>query len=221
AERALQSQLDAIEAGVYSNGKFPGRITYREYLESSKASGEDHGDFTRYLQGALVTLEANTGYIRAMVGGRDFDDSKFNRATQARRQPGSTFKPVVYSAAIQHHRPPTYILDDSPLSMPQIQGDTWAPQNYDLQFEGQIPMRRALYESRNIPAIRLGMELGEQTVVDMAHKLGISTPIPLLPSIHIGAADVYPIEMVAAFSTFATLGTQARAMGITKVENAK
>src|SRR6266540_4803699 len=101
AERALQSQLDAIEAGVYSNGKFPGRTTYREYIESSKASAEDHGPFTPYLQGALVALEANTGYIRAMIGGRDFDDSKYNRATQAIRQPGSTFKPFVYSAAIR------------------------------------------------------------------------------------------------------------------------
>src|SRR5437879_3213857 len=88
AERAVQSQLNAIEAGVYSNGKFPGRTTYREYLESSRASGEDHGPFTPYLQGALVALEANTRSIRAMIGGRDFDDSKYNRATQAIRQPG-------------------------------------------------------------------------------------------------------------------------------------
>src|SRR5256714_15453733 len=83
AERALQSQLDAIEAGVYSNGKFPGRVTYREYLESSKASGEDHGLYTPYLQGALVALEANTGYIRAMIGGRDFDHPEEHRARQA------------------------------------------------------------------------------------------------------------------------------------------
>src|SRR5207245_1523344 len=87
--RALQSQLDAIEAGVYSNGKFPGKTTYREYIESSKASAEDHGQYTQYLQGALIALDANTGYIRAMIGGRDFDDSKYNRATQAVRQPGS------------------------------------------------------------------------------------------------------------------------------------
>jgi penicillin-binding protein 1A len=137
------------------------------------------------------------------------------------RQPGSTFKPIVYAAAVQLRRPPTYILDDSPLTIPMVQGDTWGPQNYDMQFEGQIPMRRALYESRNIPAIRLGMELGEQTVVDMARRLGITTPIPLYPSIHIGAADVIPLEMVSAFSTFPTLGTHARAMGITKVETAK
>src|SRR5436190_17649193 len=112
AERALQSQLDEIEAGVYSNGKFEGRSTYREYIESSKASGEDHGVYTPYLQGALVALEANTGYIRAMIAVRDFDDSKFNRAIQALRQPGSTFKPFVYSAAVRAGHPVTEILDD-------------------------------------------------------------------------------------------------------------
>jgi membrane peptidoglycan carboxypeptidase len=100
-------------------------------------------------------------------------------------------------------------------------GDTWSPQNYDNQFEGQIPLRKALYESRNIPTVRLGMELGEQTVIDMARKLGISTPIPAYPSIHLGAASVLPIEMVASYSAFATLGMQARAMGIARVENAQ
>ena len=129
AERALQSQLEAVEAGVYSNGKFPGRTTYREYIEASKAAGEDHGPFTPYIQGALVALEANTGYIRAMIGGRDFDDSKYNRATQAVRQPGSSFKPFVYSAAIRAGHPVTEILDDSPLNPPVIQLDStlWQP----------------------------------------------------------------------------------------------
>ena len=102
-----------------------------------------------------------------------------------------------------------------------VQGDTWAPQNYDMQFEGQIAMRRALYQSRNVPSVRLGMELGEQAVVDMARKLGLTTAIPLYPSIHIGASSVYPLEMVAAYSAFATLGVAARAMGIVRVENAK
>ena len=131
AERALQAQLDAIEAGVYSNGKFPGRTTYREYIESSKATGEDHGLFTPYLQGALVALEANTGYIRAMIGGRDFDDSKYNRATQAIRQPGSTFKPFVYSAAVRAGHPVTEMLDDSPLNPPVIQLDSTPGQPKD------------------------------------------------------------------------------------------
>jgi len=121
AERSLQAQLDAIEAGVYSNGKPPGRVSYHDYIESAKASGEDHGPYSPYLQGAIVALEANTGYIRVMVGGRDFDDSKFNRATQAVRQPGSTFKPFVYSAAVRAGHPVTEILDDSPLNPPVIQ----------------------------------------------------------------------------------------------------
>jgi len=219
AERALERQLRAIESERY--GPY-GHQTYEQYLAHAGNAEEGDARNSPYLQGAFVVMDPRTGAVRAMVGGRDFDDSKFNRAVQALRQPGSTFKPIVYAAAIQHGRPPTYILDDSPLIMlPMAQGDTWSPQNYDMQFEGQIPLRRALYESRNVPAIRLGMELGEQTVVDMARRLGITTAIPLYPSIHIGAASVYPLEMVAAFSTFPTLGTQARAMGITRVENAK
>src|SRR5206468_3246518 len=211
AERALQYQLDAIEAGVYSNGKFPGRTTYREYIESSKATGEDHGQFTPYLQGALVALEANTGYIRAMIGGRDFDDSKYNRATQAIRQPGSTFKPFVYSAAIRAGHPVTEILDDSPLNPPVIQLDStlWQPKDDDDTTLGLIPMREGLYLSRNLATIKLGMALGEQTVIGEARRYGITTPLPPYPSIHIGARGVRPIEMIAAYTAFATLGTRA------------
>ena len=218
AERSLERQLRAIESGRFGAYKHE---TYEQYIAQSNGGAERDSPNSPYLQGAFIAMDPRTGAVRALVGGRDFDDSKFNRAVQALRQPGSTFKPVVYSAAIQNGRPPTYILDDSPLTLPMVQGDTWSPQNYDGQYEGQIPLRKALYESRNVPTIRLGMELGEQTVIDMARKLGISTPIPPYPSIHIGAADVYPIEMIAAYSTFATLGMQARAMGITRVENAQ
>ena len=221
AERALQSQLDAIEAGVYSNGKFPGRITYREYLESSKASGEDHGDFTRYLQGALVSLEANTGYIRAMIGGRDFDDSKYNRATQAIRQPGSTFKPFVYSAAVRAGHPVTEMLDDSPLNPPAIQLDStlWQPKDDDDTTLGMIPMREALYLSRNLATIKLGQTLGEQTVIGEARNYGITTSLPPYPSIFIGAKGVKPIEIIGAYTAFATLGTRAEPVGILRVED--
>src|SRR5438132_6275692 len=120
ADRAMRSQLESIDAGVYSKEKYPGRTTYRDYMESSKASGEDHGPYTPYLQGALVAIETSTGYVRAMVGGRDFDDSKYNRATQAIRQPGSTFKPFVYAAAIRAGHPVTEMLDDSPLKLPVV-----------------------------------------------------------------------------------------------------
>ena len=216
AERSLERQLRTIEEGKYGAYK---HVTYEAYLARPDAAGGDEVN-SPYLQGAFIAMDPRTGEVRAMVGGRDFDDSKFNRAVQALRQPGSTFKPVVYAAAIQNGRPPTYVLDDSPLTVPQAQGDTWSPQNFDNQFEGQIPLRHALYDSRNIPTIRLGMELSEQTVVDMARKLGLSTAIPLYPSVHLGAASVYPLEMVSAYSAFATLGMYARAMGIKRVENA-
>src|SRR6266545_1697043 len=201
AERALQSQLDAIE--------------------SAKASAEDHGPFTPYLQGALVALEANTGYIRAMIGGRDFDDSKYNRATQAIRQPGSTFKPFVYSAAIRAGHPVTEILDDSPLNPPVIQLDStlWQPKDDDDTTLGMIPMRQALYLSRNLATIKLGMALGEQTVIGEARRYGITTPLPPYPSIHIGARGVKPIEIIAAYTAFATLGTRAEPVGILRVED--
>src|SRR6266705_1732020 len=221
AERAVHSQLDDIEARVYSNGKFPGRTTYREYLESSKASGEDHGPFTPYLQGALVSLEANTGYIRAMIGGRDFDDSKYNRATQAMRQPGSTFKPFVYSAAVRAGHPVTEMLDDSPLNPPVLQLDStpWQPKDDDDTTLGLIPMREALYLSRNLATIKLGMALGEQTVIGEARRYGITTPLPPYPSIHIGSTGVRPLEMIAAYTAFATLGARAEPVGILRVED--
>ena len=217
ADRALERQLKAIEGG--SAGPFPHR-TYEQLLQSA-AEDAAAGVVTQYLQGAFIVMDPRTGSVRALVGGRDYDDSKFNRATQALRQPGSTFKPIVYATAVQSGRSPAYILDDAPIEIPQVAGDTWQPNNYDLRFEGPMVMRRALYQSRNMPAIRLGMELGEQSVVDMARKFGITTPIPEYPSIHIGSADVYPIQMVAAYSTFANLGWRVSPNAILRVEDSQ
>jgi len=219
AERALENQLKRIESGSYGAYSHP---SFESYLSrASERVGEAAAANSPYLQGAFIAMDPRTGAIRALVGGRDFDDSKFNRATQALRQPGSTFKPVVYADAIQNGRPPSYIVDDSPVTVPQGNGSNWTPQNYDGKFEGPMPMRRGLYQSRNIIAIKVGMELGTQSVIDMARKFGITTPIPPYPSINIGAADVYPIEMIAAYSAFATLGTRASPIPIVRVENAK
>jgi len=220
AERALETQLDAIEAGAYSNGRFP-RATYRDYIESSRAGEEDHGSFTRYLQGALLSLDAKTGAILAMIGGRDFADSKFNRAVQAIRQPGSTFKPFVYSAAVRAGHPVTEILDDSPLNPPVLQLDStlWQPKDDDDTTLGKIPMRQALFMSRNLATIKLGMQLGEQTVIGEARRYGITTPLRPYPSIHIGANGVYPIEVIAAYTAFANLGTRVLPFGILRVED--
>ena len=214
AERALENQLKAIESGKYGAYR---HTTYEQYL--ARSSGDGKAANSPYLQGAFVALDPRTGAVRALVGGRDFDDSKFNRATQALRQPGSTFKPVVVAAALQNGRPPSYILSDDPLAVPMGDGGEWTPQNFDLGSAGQIPMRQALYQSRNIATVRLGLELGEGTVIDMAKRLGITTPIPQYPSIFLGAAEVYPVEMVASYSAFATLGNRSSPYGILRVEN--
>src|SRR4029077_15565437 len=163
------------------------------------------------------------GAILAMVGGRDFDDSKYNRITQTVRQAGSTFKPFVYSAAIRAGHPVTEILDDTPLSTPVLQKDStpWNPKDDDDSTWGAIPMRRALYGSRNLATIKLGMSLGGQTGIGEASGAGPTPPIPSVPSIHIGSATVRPLEMASAYTAFATLGTRATAYGIDYVEDSK
>jgi penicillin-binding protein 1A len=218
AERSLERQIRAVEAGKY--GAFP-HPTYERYIVRSTGDDDQNVDNSPYLQGAFVAMDPRTGAVRALVGGRDFDDSKFDRAVQAVRQPGSTFKPIVYADAVQNGRPMSYILDDSPLTIPMSNSSVWTPQNYEGDYTGKIPMRRALYQSRNVPTIRLGLELGVQSVIDEARKFGLTTPIPGYPSIFIGAAEVYPIQLVAAYSAFATLGTRAEPMAITRVENQK
>ena len=218
AERALENQLRAIEAGRFGPYRHK---TYEQYIAESETEGSTVAANSPYLQGAFIALDPRTGAIRALVGGRNFDDSKFNRATQALRQPGSTFKPVVVAAAVQNGRPLSYVVSDDPLSVPMGDGGEWTPQNYDLKSSGQIPMRQALYQSRNIAMVRLGIELGEGTVAEMAKRLGITTPIPYYPSIFLGAAEVYPIEMVGAYTAFATLGNRATPYSILRVENTR
>jgi penicillin-binding protein 1A len=216
AERSMERQIRSIEGGKY--GPFP-HTSYEKYIAQTNGNEDKETPNSPYLQGAFIAMDPRTGGVRALVGGRDFDDSKFDRAVQAVRQPGSTFKPFVYADAIQNGRPLSYVLDDSPLSMQMAGSSVWTPQNYDGTFVGRIPMRQALYQSRNVPTIKLGMELGIPSVIDEARRFGISTPIPGYPSILIGAADVIPIEIVAAYTTFATLGTRAQPLAIVRVED--
>ncbi len=218
AERSMENQLKAIEAGRHGAYK---HLTYEEYTARSAEGGETGAGNSPYLQGAFVALDPRSGAVRAMVGGRDFEDSKFNRAVQALRQPGSTFKPIVYASAIHQGFSPAQIVDDSPLTMDQTTGELWTPQNYDMKFMGQMPLRKALYMSRNLAAIRTGMAVGTDAVVDMASRFGISTRIPPYPSMFIGSADVYPVEMIGAYSVFANLGLRTTPNAIVKVENAQ
>jgi penicillin-binding protein 1A len=217
AERALEAQLSAIEDG--SLGPYR-HLTYRQYLERrGDASGDEAGPFSPYLQGLVLSVEAKTGYIRAMVGGRDFEDNKWNRVTQAVRQAGSTFKPFVYAAAIEAGIPWSAILEDSPVSVEIPDQPTWEPKNYDSKFAGAMTMRKALYDSRNTVAVKVGLRVGEDAVADLAANMGITTKIPRVPSIFIGSADVIPMDLISAYSTFANLGVATTPLGILRVED--
>jgi len=218
AERALENQLQAIEAGRHGAYK---HLSYEAYLARSAEGGERGAANSPYLQGAFVAIDPRSGAVRAMVGGRDFGDSKFNRAVQALRQPGSTFKPIVYAAAIHEGMSPATVVDDSPISMEQLSGETWTPQNYDLKFQGDLSLRKALYQSRNLPAIRTGMAIGPDAVTSMARRFGLTTPIPPYPAMYIGAADVYPLQMISTYSVFANLGLRTTPHAIVRVEDSK
>jgi penicillin-binding protein 1A len=218
AERALTSQLEKIEAGQV-NGRFP-HETYREYLDKRPDDAPEVTN-TPYLQGAIVVLEARTGNILAMVGGRDFADSKYNRAVQSLRQPGSTFKPILYAAALEAGIPLERVERDNPISVPMPDGQpNWEPQNYDGKFSGEpMTLREALWKSTNSVAVKIGLEIGPNAIVEEARKFGIMTRLPAVPSITLGSAEVHPIDIVSAYSVFANLGTRVEPNAILKVED--
>jgi penicillin-binding protein 1A len=167
-------------------------------------------------EGALVAIDNATGDIKAMVGGRDFNLSKFNRATQALRQVGSSFKPYVYTAAIDEGASPDDTIVDSPITFQTASGP-YIPHNYDEKFEGTITLRRALAQSRNIPALKLADRLGIKTVIDYAHRMGITENIPAYLPVALGSAEVTPLEQTSAFSVFPNDGLRVTPRYITKV----
>ncbi len=152
-------------------------------------------------QGALVAMTPD-GALRAMVGGRDYEGSQFNRATQAERQPGSSFKPFVYLAALESGLRPDSLVDDAPIRL-----GSWSPENFEPGFKGQIPAREALAESVNTAAIRVLDFAGIDHTRNVAHRLGILEPIPRDLSIALGTSDVTLLEMTGAYATFANGGT--------------
>jgi len=158
-------------------------------------------------QGALIALDNSTGAIKAMVGGRDFDESKFNRATQALRQVGSAFKPYVYTTAVEKGASPDDVILDAPVTFTTASGP-YAPHNYDGKFEGSITLRRAFSQSRNIPALKLADRMGINAVIETARRFGITSPLPAYLPVAIGAAEVTLIEQTAAFTTFPNDGVR-------------
>jgi len=167
-------------------------------------------------QGALVAIDNATGGIKAMVGGRDFSDSKFDRATQALRQVGSSFKPYVYTAVIDKGGSPDDTVLDEPVTFDTASGP-YTPHNYDEKFEGLITLRRALAHSRNIPALKLANKIGIKTVIDYAERFGITARLPPYLPVALGAAEITLMEQTSAFSVFPNDGVRVTPRYITKV----
>ncbi|NDQ55935.1 MAG: PBP1A family penicillin-binding protein [Acidipila sp.] len=152
-------------------------------------------------QASFLAIDNASGEVKAMIGGYSFDDSKFNRATQAMRQVGSSFKPYLYSTAIEQGHDPFETIVDAPFTT-QSGGQAYSPHNYDGKFEGRITLRRALAGSRNIPAVKLGEEVGITNVVDMTRRFGITSPLPPYLPLVLGAAEITLMEHTSAFTVF-------------------
>ncbi|HEU5322680.1 MAG TPA: penicillin-binding transpeptidase domain-containing protein, partial [Methylomirabilota bacterium] len=168
------------------------------------------GDSGHRLQAALVALDPATGHIRALVGGRDYQTTQFNRATRARRQPGSAFKPFVFLAALRaQDGPPALtaasLVDDAPVSI-VVDGQPWSPRNYEDRYEGRVTVRRALEQSLNSATVRVAEAAGLPAVVDSARALGLSADLVPLPALALGVFEVTPLELARAYVPLANAG---------------
>jgi penicillin-binding protein 1A len=192
AERAVRTRAEAIDRGAGT-------------------SGEDG------VQGALVAIDPANGDIRALVGGRRDEPGGFNRALAARRQPGSAFKPFVYAAALDVGYTPATVVEDEPVSVPQA-GGVWTPANYGDEYTGTITMRSALVHSSNVAAVRFSRAVGEARVARRAQANGITSPLAAVPSIALGAVEVTPLELVAAYAPFANGGYRVHPRLVRRIE---
>jgi penicillin-binding protein 1A len=194
AERALREGLRALESRRVAAAK-----------DKAPPSGPERPE------GALLTIEPQTGYVKAMVGGYDFFKSEFNRAVQARRQPGSAFKAFVYLAALEQGQTPASVVDDSPIEFPAGRnGKSWKPENYDRKFRGPITYQQALEESVNVAAVKVLEKNGIRRAVDIARRLGVESPLGENMSIALGTSDLTLLEITSAYGALANQGTWMR-----------
>jgi 1A family penicillin-binding protein len=204
ANQALVDGLDAVEAMPgYRHAKFAGH---------PKGSAD-------YLQGALVAMDPTTGDVRALVGGRDYGESSFDRVIDGMRQPGSAFKPIVYAAAIADSLTANEIIPDTAIAIPLDRGRVYRPDNSDNQFLGPITMREALTKSRNVVAVQIAERVGMDTIVHWARRFGIDAPVAPYPASAIGASALQPLDLVAAYTVFANLGAHVDPRFIYRIED--
>ena len=189
-------------------GSFEKANKFKSTLEKNEPLPESLGfEGTSYLQAALVAIDPRTGYVQAMVGGRSFEDSKFNRATQAHRQPGSAFKPFLWTAAIDNQYTAADIVLDAPIIVP-VKDSIYRPSNYDHKFLGPITLRKGLARSRNLVAIRLIQKIGAYTVAEYARSMGIRSRLAKVLSLALGSSSTTLLEIVSAYGVFANQGVR-------------
>jgi len=216
----LPLQLAATAALLDGTAALESRPGYTHPTLSAHARGSaGSSNTTSYLQGVAIAIDPATGEVRALVGGRDYRDSPFDRAINAVRQPGSAFKPIVYAAAIADSIPANSIAADTALAIPLNDGTIYRPTNADGQFLGAMTLRQAFVWSRNPVAVELAERVGIDSVIALARRLGIASPIAPYPSSAIGASGVRPIELVEAYGALATLGTVHEPALMTRVED--
>lgn len=209
ADTALAAGLRRAEAMPWFSGPRYG---------TAKAKASPAG--TPYLQGLVLSLNARTGEILAMTGGRDWKDSKFNRVTQARRQPGSAFKPFVYAAALERGVTASTVLQDTALAIELPGQEPYRPKNSDDLFRGPVTLREALTRSINTVAIQLGTEMGLETMAQSVGRFGITAEVPPYPSSTLGATALRPQELVAAYTAFANQGVRVEPFLVRRVSDA-
>jgi penicillin-binding protein 1A len=170
------------------------------------------------VQGALVAMEPGTGYVKALVGGLRFLENQFNRATQARRQPGSAFKPIVYAAALDKNYTTASIIVDAPIVFPSRSNKPfWEPRNFDREFEGPVTFRHALSYSRNVITVKILQDIGVGYAIKYASKLGISSPLEPNVTLALGSSGVSLLELTRAYAVFANQGMLVEPLFITKI----
>lgn len=219
----IYTTLD-IDLQVYADS-----VMNREYSLIEERAEYEHrfADFdpyetdieTPYLQGGAFAIDPQTGYVKVMIGGRNFRHSKFNRITQARRQPGSAFKPFLYTAALQNRYSAATIIRDEPVVF--VQSDTlfWSPKNYTRDFKGYVRLREALDHSINTVAVKTIIDLGPSVLVGYGRRFGMTTPMRAYYSSAIGSFEVIPMELITAYTTFANGGERVTPVFVRRVEN--
>jgi penicillin-binding protein 1A len=205
---------------IYTTLNLEAQEAARDALEKGLSELEDREKYERGLvQGAIYCMDVKTGAIRAMVGGRDFSKSEFNRATQSRRQAGSAFKPLIYTAAFDKGMNPSTRFIDSPIVIedPSQDDGLWKPKNFDDKFLGPITMRTALVQSRNIVTIKILQEIGVEYAASYAENMGITSPVGRNLSLALGSSGVTLQELVNAYGVLANAGKKVTPFFIKKI----